>query len=466
MVEALRWLWMSTLLTGIVFAVVRGFDALLGRRVPPMVRVLAYSLVFVRLLLPAESQQPTSVIPVEVVAVESIASAAEPVAVATSQAEIPWAPIVYGVGGLCVAMAFGVMAWRERRVLFSSREALAADGREVWVHDVVGPAIIGVLRPRVVVPRRFTSLPLRVQQVVLAHERAHVRGGDPWISLALRVALVLAWPIVPCWLAAGRVRALLEVRADARAVRGGGLEPLDFGRALVGLTSIPAGAWQPSLSGYRALAERVRALRDPSAVSWWLVACLCGVAGLAVACSVQGVAPTLEVALEPTPETATPEPEPVEDASFVQLKGSPFLKVRQPSIAWGTRATIAAVEAVATEYAEHYPDAPLVVSDISARGGGFLAPHRTHREGREVDIHWPTLEDGTFAADRAWVLLRAVLAGGNVEQVGIDPSLREALRVEARRNGADADLLAALQAPEPGTPSAGGVRHLHVRFVR
>lgn len=460
MLEALRWLWMSTLLTGIVFLVVRGFDALLGRRVSPRVRVFAYGLVFVRLLLPAEADRSTAVIPVEVVAVEAIAETSAPVARQAQRAELPWARIAYGIGAVLVAGGFALSAWRERRVLASSRAERSADGGTVHVHAEVGPAVIGVLRPRVVVPRSFEALPLAVRRSVLAHERAHIRGGDPWISLGLRIALVLAWPIVPCWLAARRIRALLEIRADARAVRDAGLEPTAFGRALVGLTQVGAGRWQPSLSGYRALAERVQALRQPVAASRWRTAGLCTVAAFGVACSVQAVAPTIEVTLEPTEDPAPPE-----DEAFVQLRGSAQIKVRQPSIAWGTTSTIASIEAAALRYAERFPGSPIVVSDISARRGGHLAPHRTHREGREVDIWWPTDGDGAFAADQAWALLQAVLVGGNVEQVGIDPSLRSALRDAAERDGASAEQLATLEPVEPG-PRVGGVRHLHVRFAR
>jgi hypothetical protein len=53
---------------------------------------------------------------------------------------------------------------------------------------------------------------------VLDHESAHVRRGDPWLMAAIRALTVVCWPVLPLWLAARRVRALVEMACDERAL--------------------------------------------------------------------------------------------------------------------------------------------------------------------------------------------------------------------------------------------------------
>lgn len=59
-------------------------------------------------------------------------------------------------------------------------------GTDVRFSQNVGPAVIGVLRPTIVVPKWLTQAPVAQQQHVVAHESAHLRAGDPHIlALAL-----------------------------------------------------------------------------------------------------------------------------------------------------------------------------------------------------------------------------------------------------------------------------------------
>lgn len=66
------------------------------------------------------------------------------------------------------------------------------DGVSVWRTDRLGPAVAGVLRPRVLVPEWLASMPAERRSLVLLHEQEHIRAGDPWLMIASRIAPVLA----------------------------------------------------------------------------------------------------------------------------------------------------------------------------------------------------------------------------------------------------------------------------------
>jgi len=79
--------------------------------------------------------------------------------------------------------------------------------------------VIGTIRPRIVLP----SVLLSPEQAdafacVLGHESAHVRRGDPWLMATIQVLTVAFWPVLPLWLAAQRVRVLVEMACDERAL--------------------------------------------------------------------------------------------------------------------------------------------------------------------------------------------------------------------------------------------------------
>jgi BlaR1 peptidase M56 len=84
---------------------------------------------------------------------------------------------------------------------------------------VLGPMVVGTIRPRIVLPTLLLS-PESADALtcVLGHESAHVRRGDPWLMAVVHVLTVTCWPVLPLWLAAQRVRTLVEMACDERAL--------------------------------------------------------------------------------------------------------------------------------------------------------------------------------------------------------------------------------------------------------
>jgi beta-lactamase regulating signal transducer with metallopeptidase domain len=59
---------------------------------------------------------------------------------------------------------------------------------------LAGPAVVGLLRPRICRPDDFTALFTPSEQhVIMLHEEMHIRRGDPWINAALAALGCVLW---------------------------------------------------------------------------------------------------------------------------------------------------------------------------------------------------------------------------------------------------------------------------------
>ncbi|HTA74934.1 MAG TPA: M56 family metallopeptidase, partial [Gemmatimonadaceae bacterium] len=93
------------------------------------------------------------------------------------------------------------------------------DGIDVQVSDAIGPALVGLFRPRVVVPWWFLALPKADRVLVMLHEREHQRARDPLVGAFGELALALVPWHVALWYAVRRLRRALELDCDARVLR-------------------------------------------------------------------------------------------------------------------------------------------------------------------------------------------------------------------------------------------------------
>ena len=90
-------------------------------------------------------------------------------------------------------------------------------GSEVLVSRDIGPAVAGVLRPRIVIPAWMDALP--GQELVVAHELEHLRARDGQVLAAATLAVALVpWNPVAWW-SFRRLRLALELDCDRRVVR-------------------------------------------------------------------------------------------------------------------------------------------------------------------------------------------------------------------------------------------------------
>lgn len=92
------------------------------------------------------------------------------------------------------------------------------DGVPVLVSASVGPAVIGVVQPSVLLPEALLELEAPLRRLVLRHEQEHCRARDPWIVLGSALALVIVPWNLPLWWIVRRARLALEVDCDARVL--------------------------------------------------------------------------------------------------------------------------------------------------------------------------------------------------------------------------------------------------------
>ena len=126
--------------------------------------------------------------------------------------------LLWGGGSLMLLVLWGAGA----RVLSRQRRGWRReyiDGDPVYIARDTGPAVIGLLRPRIVLPEWSLDLPPRERAMMHAHEREHVRGRDPLLLHAATLAVVaMPWNVGAWWLAR-RLRLAVELDCDSRVLR-------------------------------------------------------------------------------------------------------------------------------------------------------------------------------------------------------------------------------------------------------
>jgi bla regulator protein BlaR1 len=94
-------------------------------------------------------------------------------------------------------------------------------GTPVYLSENIGPAVVGLIRPRIVVPVWLTQSSLAQQSAVISHEKSHIAAGDPQL-LAISLCLIVLMPWnLPLWWQLRRLRCAIEIDCDARVLKGG-----------------------------------------------------------------------------------------------------------------------------------------------------------------------------------------------------------------------------------------------------
>lgn len=189
----------------------------------------------------------------------------------------------------------------------------------------------------------------------------------------------------------------------------------------------------------------------------------------------------------------------ITDAVALPAQGEGYRLLRDNGVRWGTPRLVAAVQRAAREVAEARPGgAPLIVGDLSARFGGAVRGHRSHRTGRDADLLLYALTpdgrpvrspgfvrfgpdglarvgDGARATDfvrldveREWLLVKSLVRSpdAHVQWLFIARWL-EALIIEyARARGEDPELVWYAESVllQPGD-SAAHDDHIHLRIA-
>ena len=211
------------------------------------------------------------------------------------------AALLWITGGFaCVAW----LAWRQHQFARALR-----DGR-------AGPAVIGVLRPRIITPDDFAGLYTpREQQVVLAHEATHIARHDVRANALVALARCINWFNPAVHVLAHYLRIDQELACDAQVVAAHPQARRAYAEAMLkaqlAARPLPLGCYWPAQAAHP-LADRIRLLAQTSPSRLRRTAGRAAVALLALSCAGAAWAAKparILVAAAPPPPVAAPASE-------------------------------------------------------------------------------------------------------------------------------------------------------------
>jgi beta-lactamase regulating signal transducer with metallopeptidase domain len=154
--------------------------------------------------------------------------------------------------GLFVAITLASRRIRRERSRWQAREI---SNVAVLVSPSFGPALVGVVKPSIVLPEWVLSLDATAQRAIIAHENEHRAAHDPVLILLSLIAVVLMPWNPGLWMSWRGLRRAIELDCDERVVRRG-IEGGEYARVLLHAWKTARGSWLPST----AFAERASGL--------------------------------------------------------------------------------------------------------------------------------------------------------------------------------------------------------------
>lgn len=200
----------------------------------------------------------------------------------------------------CALLAVFLVAWLRFMRTARTWSAESVAGETAWLSESTGPAVFGIMRPRVVLPRRLLNAPEQLRSLVMQHEQAHIAALDPLLLIsALLVTVLVPWNL-PLWWQLRRLRFAVEVDCDARVLKRGA-DPVSYGEALLAVgrhdLEMPLGAVALTEPASQ-LERRIRIMMFVKPRHRGLLAgAFFALAATSVACATQLDAPQAEQAL-------------------------------------------------------------------------------------------------------------------------------------------------------------------------
>jgi beta-lactamase regulating signal transducer with metallopeptidase domain len=240
---------------GVVMALRLPVRRLFGPRVAYALWALA-PLPALALLLPARVVRVDAPLPAPVELIEPAMAATPPAAFATAlpdASQLPGLIVLAWAVGCLASLAW--FAWRQHQF-----DRAVRDGR-------AGPAVIGVLRPRIVTPDDFDGLYTdRERQVVLAHERTHIARHDIHVNALVALARCLLWFNPAVHVLAHFLRIDQELACDAQVIAAHPQARRSYAEAMLktqlAARPLPLGCYWLA-EGAHPLADRIRLLARP-----------------------------------------------------------------------------------------------------------------------------------------------------------------------------------------------------------
>jgi len=167
-------------------------------------------------------------------------------------------------------------------VVFSVLLLLNGQRRFMRNADAAGPAVVGIVNPRIVLPRDFEQRYTPAERdLVIAHERAHIEAFDAQINAVAALAQCLNWFNPLFHVARAALRVDQELACDARVMARHADAKRVYAEAMLktqlAAQAVPLGCQWPPI-GAQPLKERITMLARPRPTSFRITlgAVLCG----------------------------------------------------------------------------------------------------------------------------------------------------------------------------------------------
>ena len=295
-------------------------------------------------------------------------------------------------------------AWARLASLARRWPRMHSGDTSVLVSSDVGPAVLGILKPHVILPRWIMDAPASLQSTVVAHELEHIGARDQASLVAAQlIAILLPWNL-PLWWFARRLRAAIEVDCDARVLRNG-VDPGHYADVLlaVGRRSMSSPHAAPALvEPVKHLERRIRIMLSKRPRSATRAATAIALTLGLAACATQLEPPIL--ATSPAPAGAVTQME----LDVGEIRRSPngaLITLTAPNVTFGVETTDEA-RIIAQRLSVNEADETLLFEGdvrIDAANVSIRATRALGRKTPDGGMTW-TLYDAAFtpaAADAA-----------------------------------------------------------------
>jgi beta-lactamase regulating signal transducer with metallopeptidase domain len=252
-----------------------------------------------------------------------------------------------------VILASGAhLSWRRRRW---DRGHMA--GTAVYISEDSGPAVVGFLRPHIVVPRWLTKLSPDQQELVIAHERSHLGAYDPQLlTIAVCLLACMPWNLV-LWWQLRRLRLAIEIDCDARVLSLG--YPVGrYSETLIAVGERQSASFAMTMAGYGSksfLEQRIHNMlrKKTRHARVWALALACLGVGFAV-CAAEVTPPKVDFVGKTSQQEISVDPQLLQangesgvralrsqvlqmQAERIADKLTQFIKESQNQVAWTTQ---------------------------------------------------------------------------------------------------------------------------------
>lgn len=190
---------------------------------------------------------------------------------------------------LCALIASGAhLLWRKQQWKKSTLL-----NTKVLVTEDIGPAVVGLINPHIVIPQWVVELPTAQQRAILDHEQSHLDAGDPrLLTVAICLLVFMPWNI-PLWWQLHRLRGAIEVDCDARVISKG-QSVTHYGETLIAVAQRQSryiGVVAGMSESQSFLEKRIKLMISKPAKWWRLSAIALGLTSVALAAVAAQVSP-------------------------------------------------------------------------------------------------------------------------------------------------------------------------------